>query len=132
MKSKNMTTLPVGNSINRSPLQRGFLLITVALACFVLSPAPKAFGVSPPPDGGYPNENTAEGDNALSSLTSGIDNTAIGFAALASNTTGSFNTANGVAALNRNNADNNTATGFDALFSNTTATQNTANGVSAL
>ena len=63
-----------------------------------------AQAVNPPPDGGYPNGNTAEGDNALFNLTTGFDNTAIGFDALYNNTTGGYNTANG----------------FDALFSNTT------------
>src|SRR5947209_16127278 len=53
----------------------------------------KASAVNPPPDGGYPGENTAEGTNALFSLTSGIDNTAIGFDALFADTTGMENTA---------------------------------------
>ena len=34
-----------------------------AAACSALLPA--AFAVDPPPDGGYPNGNTAEGTNAL-------------------------------------------------------------------
>jgi FtsP/CotA-like multicopper oxidase with cupredoxin domain len=42
-----MTTLPLGNSISHSPFRSGLLLI--ALACFALSSAPKAFGVSPAP-----------------------------------------------------------------------------------
>jgi hypothetical protein len=68
--------------------------------------------VSPAPDGGYGNANTAEGDDALFSLTTGTNNTAIGFDALLSNTTG----------------ESNTATGVGALFSNTTSNDNTANG----
>src|ERR1700686_2136582 len=36
MKTKNMTTLHLRNSISRSPLRRGFLLI--ALVCLALSP----------------------------------------------------------------------------------------------
>ena len=40
-------------------------------AWFALSPAPKAFGVSPPPGGGYPGQNAAEGTDALFSSTSG-------------------------------------------------------------
>ena len=71
------TTLTVRNSMSPATAGRGFLLLTLALACFALSPTPKAFGVSPPPDGGYPNNNTAEGFDALLSLTSGSDNTAI-------------------------------------------------------
>ena len=129
------STIPsVRNSFSRSPLRRGFLLIPLALvlAWFALSPAPNAFGVNPPPDGGYPGYNTAEGYGALSSLTSGIENTATGFYALLSNTTGSANTANGSYALVYNNADNNTATGRGALFSNTTGTDNTGNGANAL
>jgi hypothetical protein len=46
--------------------------------------------VSPPPDGGYPNFITAEGTNALQSLTTGAANTAVGWFSLFSNTDGSF------------------------------------------
>src|SRR5256885_6121166 len=67
------TTLPLRNLMNRAPL-RAFLLIPLVLACFALSPTARA--VDPPPDGGYPNANTAEGEDALFSLTSGSDNTA--------------------------------------------------------
>ena len=61
-----------------------------ALACFTLSSTAQA-QLSPPPDGGYPNQNTAEGDNALFSLTVGGDNTAIGTRALSHMTGGNFN-----------------------------------------
>jgi hypothetical protein len=89
--------------------------------------------VSPPPDGGYPGANTAEGQNALLSLTSGIYNTAEGFRALFSNTTGSLNTANGVNALFSNTTGSqNTGTGVNALFHNTTGFYNTASGLGAL
>jgi hypothetical protein len=57
--------------------------------------SPLARAVDPPPDGGYPNNNTAEGDKALFNLTTGSDNAAIGFQALFNNTIGSFNTAIG-------------------------------------
>ena len=90
MKTKHMTTLHLRKSNGRSPLRGAFLLIPLVLACFGLSPAR---AVSPAPDGGYPNGNTAEGDNALFSLTSGAYNTAIGFDALVFNTTGNYNTA---------------------------------------
>ena len=68
-ETKNMTTLHLKESICRSPLRLAFLLIPLALACFALSPGAQA--VSPPPDGGYPNGNTAEGNAALRDLTTG-------------------------------------------------------------
>jgi hypothetical protein len=59
------------------------VLITIFVACLGLSP--NAQGVNPPPDGGYPRGNTAEGQNALLSLQpSGIYNTAIGIFSLQS------------------------------------------------
>ena len=103
----------------------------VALACFAVFP--RAQAVVPAPDGGYPGSNTAEGDFALFSLTTGASNTATGFAALGSNTTGSQNTATGVFALISNTSGfQNAATGFQALFSNTTGFHNTAAGFQAL
>ena len=103
----------------------------VSLACFT-GFAPKAFGVSPPPDGGYPNKNTAEGHDALFSLTNGTSNTANGHAALKANTTGDRNTANGALALFTNvTGSENTATGYTALFFNR-GSWNTANGIGAL
>jgi hypothetical protein len=114
-------------------LRRGLLFIVLALCCFAFSPAPKAFGVTPAPDGGYPNGNTAEGQNALFSLTSGINNTAVGFDALNHNTTGTYNTADGYEALLSNTTGrSNTAEGVYALYHNTTGSSNTANGFEAL
>jgi len=52
---------------------------------------PKIHAVSLPPEGSYPNQNTAEAEDSLFSLTTGADNTAMGFDALDSNTTGSDN-----------------------------------------
>jgi hypothetical protein len=122
------------------------LTLVLALAAFLSTAWAQ---VSPPPDGGYPGANTAEGDAALSSLTTGEDNTALGFKALAANTTGGQNTATGERALRSNTTggsntatgllaltinsagNNNTATGVQALFSNT-ADNNTATGASAL
>src|SRR5205823_2589696 len=124
------TTLPLRNLMNRAPL-RAFLLIPFVLASFALSPTARA--VDPPPDGGYPNANTAEGEDALFSLTSGSDNTAVGFNALFSNTTGFGNTANGVNALFNNTTGNfNTANGYQALINNTIGSFNTAIGFNAL
>src|SRR6266508_1965883 len=92
---------PIRKSLNRSPWRRGFLLIMLALgfACFALSPTARA--VDPPPDGGYPNDNTAIGAAALFSNTEGRDNTANGAFALYSNT-GSGNTATGALAMEAN------------------------------
>ena len=106
-------------------------LIAFMLGCSGLSA--EILAVVPAPDGGYPGNNTAEGTNALFSLTSGIDNTALGFEALFSNTIGDFNTAEGFGALfNNTSGTQNTATGVNALISNTTGSFNTADGVNTL
>jgi hypothetical protein len=104
--------------------------ITLVIACIQLSPSARA--VVPAPDGGYPNFNTAEGQNALLSLTSGGYNTAVGFFSLRNDKTGQLNTAIGAGALFANTADLNTATGAAALLSNTIGTNNTAYGAFAL
>jgi trimeric autotransporter adhesin len=91
-----------------------------------------AEAVNPPPDGCYPNFTTAEGCNALQSLTTGVGNTGVGWYSLFGSSTGSYNTAIGAGALDLNNGDNNTATGTAALLLNTTGIQNTANGALAL
>jgi len=106
------------------------ILITFALVCFALLAIAQA--VVPPPDGGYPGFNTAEGQKALFSLTTGQGNTAVGWFTLESLTTGNFNTAFGAATLVLNTADQNTATGTAALFLNITGFHNTANGAFSL
>ena len=85
---------------------RNTIFTTILLACFGFLPGAKA--VVPAPDGGYPGFNTAEGQNALLSLTSGTYNTAVGFFSLGSNTDGSYNTAVGAAALLFNIGDQST------------------------
>jgi len=87
--------------------------------------------VVPPPDGGYPNFSTAEGQNALLSLTTGAANTAVGWFSLKSVTTGSFNTGVGAGTLVLNTGAENTAIGTAALLLNT-ASGNTAAGSRAL
>ena len=106
------------------------VLITLALICFAL--LPKAQAVVPPPDGGYPNFTTAEGQNALFSLTTGAANTAVGWRSLFSDTEGSFNTATGAGTLLLNTSSQNTAFGAAALLFNTTGLGNTAVGAAAL
>ena len=108
------------------------LVFSIVLALLCMGLLPKAQAVSPPPDGGYPGGNTAEGQSALLSLTSGIYNTAIGLFSLTSNTEGKFNTATGAGTLLVNTADQNTATGAGALLSNTIGVSNTADGAFAL
>ncbi len=132
------------------------LLTPLILALLCAAPAPKAFGVVPAPDGGYPGFNTAEGQKALFSLTTGAGNTAVGSFSLLSNTDGSFNTGVGAGTLLFNVGDqstgegventaigaaallfntlgyDNTAVGTQALFSNTDGAANTATGYQAL
>ncbi len=110
---------------------RGSLLIPLVLACFGFSPAMQA--VNPPPDGGYAGANTAEGTQALQSLTTGLDNTAIGYQSLFSTTTGSFNTAAGFLALRSNTTGTrNTAIGYQALYLNTTGSFSVGIGLNTL
>jgi len=106
------------------------ILVAVAFNYFAFPPGAQA--VTPAPDGGYPGLNTAEGQNALLSLTTGSANTAVGWFSLKSDTTGGFNTALGAGSLAANTGDQNTATGAGALLSNTTGGFNTANGALAL
>lgn len=84
-------------------------LAILALACFGLSLTTQA--VTPSPDGGYSNGNTAEGQSALLSLTTGGYNTGNGWNSLHTLTSGSFNTGIGAATLFTNTGDQNTATG---------------------
>jgi hypothetical protein len=106
------------------------LVVGSALACLALSPVARA--VSPPPDGGYPNLTTAEGEDALFSLTTGLSNTGLGWHALYSNTTGVNNTAVGDALRANTSGNNNTAVGESALAANTTASNNVGCGATAL
>ena len=70
---------------------------TLTIISFALSPKMEA--VNPPPDGGYPNFTTAEGQNALFSLTTGQGNTAVGWFSLKSLTAANFNTGVGAGTL---------------------------------
>ncbi len=107
------------------------VLITVSLVCLALLPEVQA--VVPAPDGGYPGNNTAEGQNALLSLTTGVNNTAVGWFSLKSNRNGQLNTAVGAGTLfSMVGASRNTAVGGAALFSDTYGGGNTAVGALAL
>jgi hypothetical protein len=118
------------------PLWRGFLLIPLILVCFAFAPQTRA--VVPPPDGGYPSFTTAEGQQALQLLTTGVANSGFGWRALFSAGSANFNTGVGAGALVLTNGaangagDSNTAVGAAALLLNGTGAQNTAVGTAAL
>jgi endosialidase-like protein len=140
------------NPLIQSKKSTLLFVIAVLLACFALLPTVRA--VTPPPDGGYLNAVTAEGEDALFNLspnpvfsqdttaigfhalfsaTSSFFDTAVGSQALASSTGGEANTAVGYKALTGNTGGAfNTAVGQQALASNTTAFSNTAIGTGAL
>src|SRR5262245_24401723 len=102
------------------------LLTGLALMAFVL--APRMHAVNPPPDGGYPGGNTAEGQGALFNLAGGTNNTAVGLFSLRTLTSGTLNTSVGAGTLFVNTADQNTAIGAGALLNNSGGGGNTANG----
>ncbi|MGI5825809.1 MAG: DUF2341 domain-containing protein [Patescibacteria group bacterium] len=77
--------------------------------------------------------NTALGESALYSNTTGYANSALGSWALYSNTTGRYNSALGYNALYSNTTGfDNSALGYNALYSNTTGFDNSALGSGAL
>ena len=124
-------------SIGKPFLRTHFIMTTIALGLFALPQRTQA--VTPPPDGSYPGFNTAEGQNALFSLTTGQWNTALGAFTLRSDTDGSYNTAVGTAALlfnvgsqNAGTGIENTAVGAAALLLNATGSSNTGLGADAL
>ena len=122
------------------------ILFTVVYCTFLQDASP----VTPAPDGGYAGFNTAEGTNALFSLTTGLWNTAIGGLSLLNDTVGDGNTAVGLNALRSNiSGSHNVAVGLStclynttgfynigignyALFSNTSGSGNTATGLQSL
>ena len=107
-------------------LSFNFIMPAVAAGAVLLAIWPVPSRASSP-------TNTATGETALASLTTGTDNTADGIGALYDNTTGEDNTAAGNEALYDNTAGAyNTATGADALYGNINGYYNTADGVQAL
>ena len=108
--------------------------IVIGIVCIGLLPGAKAT-----PEMALAGFNTADGDHALFSITTGIANTSVGWYSLFANTDGSFNTAVGAGTLVLNIGDQttgeglkNTAVGAVALLFNTTGSSNTALGALAL
>jgi Chaperone of endosialidase len=147
-----MKTLNLRNSISRSPWRRGFLLIPLVLACFVLVPraqaqtlnndgtislTPAMPTVSPDtavlatPDAAVlatPEMLTASPDEAVGGF-----NTRDGLNALDSLTTGTFNSAFGFNTLTADTTgSHNTGLGAQALLKNTVGSYNTAVGENAM
>jgi len=125
------TLASCGRDPGRSlPLWRGFLLVPLILICFAFAPQMRA--ILPPPDGGYPNFNTAEGEDALLFTTTAFANTGIGWRSLFFDTTARFNTGCGAGTLTLNNGESNTAIGAGAMLVNISGMRNTAVGQDAL
>jgi uncharacterized coiled-coil protein SlyX len=148
MKTIILQTLAPGNKILTNSVgrklctaRRGLLLIPLILVWFALcqqvqsaTDAPEqVLSVRDTPDPGpLPISNTADGQSALASLTTGIYNSAFGIYSLLSLTDGNFCTGVGAGTLLVNTASENTATGAGALLSNTVGSENTADGTFAL
>jgi hypothetical protein len=81
---------------------------------------------------GSVSTNTAVGNTALASITTGATNVGVGYYALNANSTGSNNVAVGRNALQNTNADSNVGIGDLALVTNSSGTYNVAIGRQAL
>src|SRR6266513_1996971 len=102
-----------------------------ALVCFGLCQQVQSATDTPDP-GSLPTSNTADGQGALGSLTTGLYNSAFGFLSVLSLSDANFDTGVGAGALLVDNGGENTAVGAGALLSNTTGSPNTADGGFAL
>jgi len=108
-----------------------FTTVLSALVCFGLCQQVQSATDTPDP-GSISAGNTADGQLALLSLTTGIYNSAFGFYAALSISDQSFDTAVGAGTLLLDTAGTNTAVGAGALFSNSTGSDNDAFGTFAL
>src|SRR5882762_6765391 len=108
-----------------------FTTVLSALVCFGLCQQVQSATDTPDP-GSLPSSNTADGQGALNSLTTGFYNSAFGFLSVLSITDASFDTGIGAGALLVDTAGTNTAVGAGALFSNSTGSDNNAFGTFAL
>ena len=102
-----------------------FTTVLSALVCFGLCQQVQSATDTPDPGPLNPS-NTADGQSALGSLTTGLYNSAFGFLSLLSNADANFNTGVGAGVLLVNTASENTAVGAGALFSNVDGSDNNA------
>jgi hypothetical protein len=105
--------------------------IVFGLGCATFLPETRAAEPAAP-DTALANGNTADGQNALSGLTTGFFNSAFGAYSLLSNGAANYNTGVGAWVLISNTGSENTAVGAAALLSNTNGSGNTAHGTFAL
>src|SRR5437773_12158293 len=112
--------LPVNLENQQAYGYGGFGKVRALLAvCTIFAFCDKAFALDPPPGGGYPQNNTALGEDALfSATTSGLENTALGYQSLYSNPD--------------SGGAGNTAVGRSGMHNNTTSGGNVAGGSVAL
>src|SRR5947207_1775517 len=107
-----------------------FATVLSVLVCSGLCQQVQSATDTPDP-GSVSTGNTADGQGALNSLTTGLYNSAFGFLSVLSLSDGNFDTGVGAGALLVDNGGQNTAVGAGALFSNT-GSPNTAVGTFAL
>jgi hypothetical protein len=108
-----------------------FTTVLSALVCFGLCQQLQSATDTPDP-GAKPLSNTADGQLALLSITTGLYNSAFGFDAVLSVSDASFDTGIGAGALLLDTAGTNTAVGAGALLTNSTGSFNNALGAFAL
>ncbi len=108
-----------------------FTTVLSALVCFGLCQQLQSATDTPDP-GAKPLSNTADGTNALLSITTGLYNSAFGFDAVLANSEASFDTGIGAGALLLDTGGTNTAVGAGALLLNSTGSDNNAVGAFAL
>lgn len=127
--------MPASSRSQESHLMKPLKSLAPLLLVIAVTVASSVLAVTPAPRGGYPNENTALGEDALFSLApdSTGQNTAIGFEAMYKTTYGSQSVAVGDGALFNNTVgENGVAIGYQALYSNTTGGGNVGIGAAAL
>ena len=108
------------------------MTVLSALVCSGLCPQVQSATDTPDPGGSLHTSNTADGQGALGSLTTGLYNSAFGFLSVLSLSDANFDTGIGAGALLLDNGGTNTAVGAGALLTNSTGSDNNAVGAFAL